>query len=187
MVAGVIFSPTRAFENAFNNSFSFISVLVPIFTSLLLALVVFGFIGDAFLAGFFFITGFIQWLIFILVIWFFEFVHIKKRAKLKSTEFRQFVSVVSKLWNINLVGSLLMALIVFVVFRLSQNIVFVLFPIIIVVMVILAVGWIVASGRMLKVVFGISGLKLLVNWILIMAVVVLLNSFVSVLLSRILF
>jgi len=184
MVLSVISSPTKAFESAFHNPRLGISLIVVLLAAAFFALASFLVFSDALLAAYFFIASLIQWLVFSVLVWFFEFVHVRKRSQLTGTNFFQIASVTSKLWTLNLASSILLAVIAFLLPRISEPLLTVVFAIVVICAVVLLAGWIVGSIKMLKVVTGASRARLFVNWLILIIINSVIVSFITLLLTR---
>ncbi|MDD3085615.1 MAG: hypothetical protein PHY04_01680 [Candidatus ainarchaeum sp.] len=183
MIFDIVFHPTNSFESAFNSEFDFKSVLtVIILSGLLLSASVFLLTSSLVFSIISFIINIVNWIVLSGLLFFFEFVHNKKRIKSSSKVFNRSLFVLSKLWKINLIfyslifgGCLLLPIINGILFNVIAGIFFVA-------LIILVISWIIASFKMLKIVLKINKLKLLINWILFMF----LNSLISFLLSNLL-
>jgi hypothetical protein len=187
MATSVIFSPTRAFEDAFDEPNSISAIIVVLLAGFFLGWAAY-LVSTVFVAGvYFFLINLVQFLVLCAMVWFFELVHVRKRKMMTGTAFSKIVSVVGKLWLINLVGGLILFLMAYLV----NHIQFYLFEVVgligCVIAIVLVVAWIVASFRLLKVVLGISGGKLLINWLILNILSAFITSFIGALLLGLLF
>jgi len=166
MVFDVIFAPTKSFEGVFHNPNINSALIVVLTTGLFLGLATFFVTASLLPSIYMFGLNIIQWLVFAGVVWFFEFIHVRKRKRMMGTSFEQCACVVGKLWGINLIASVIIVLIAFCLNFISSVFLAVLTPFILIIGMILLVSWVVASFLMLKVVLGVSGGKLLINWVI---------------------
>jgi len=165
MSASVLFQPTAAFEDAFHNENAKGALMVVLLTGLFTALAVYFISANIFTSAFTFLMNIIQWLVFAGFVWFFEFVHVRKKKHLIGISYSQCLSVVGKLWAINLVGALVFALTALLGPMVSSGLLMFLGVLFILFSIILTVAWLVGSYKLLKVVLGINGSKLALNWI----------------------
>lgn len=175
MAFSVLTSPSKAFEDAFANPHGGKIALVVLLTALVSAASSFLFLNNVILAGYFFVSSVISWFALTLVVWFFEFVHIKRRKGMLGTHFVEVASATAKLWTLNLAGAVLMLIMVLVSTRIADPLLTIVFFILIALMIIVFIGWLVASAKLLKFVTGSEGAKLLINWI----ILIILNAAVS--------
>jgi hypothetical protein len=178
MVFNIIFHPTKTFEDAIEEHNFGSSIIIVLLTSLFLSLSAFFLTASVFWAAYAFAFSLIQWLVFSIIIWFFEFIHVKKRKSVETT-FAKCAAVVGRLWEINLIGSILVAAVTFILPIGGRSLMFFVVPIFLFLGVILLLAWIVASFRMLTVLFGAKRLKLVFNWIIINVLNAIMISFIS--------
>ena len=176
MIFDIIFRPTASFELAVDSKFEMKSaLLVIIFSGLFLSTSVFLLTNNLVVSIFSFIANIINWIILGWLLFFFEFIHIKKKTK-SSKGFNRSLFIVSELWKINLISYVLVFLGCLILPQLGSGFVFdVVAGIFFVLLIALVISWIFTSSKMLKVVLKISKWKLLVNWIIFMF----LNSLIS--------
>jgi hypothetical protein len=187
MVTSVFLHPTKAFEEGYHNPNVESAVIVVLITAFLMALAVYFTMGNLFASVFMFAVNIIQWIIYSALVWFFEFVHVRKRKKMVGAEFSQILSVVGKLWIINLVGAAIFAIVAIVLPISSKFVLMILGPVLLLALLIVTVAWFVASFKMLKVVFGADRLKLVINWVILNFLNGVVASFVTAFLARLLF
>ncbi|VVB75680.1 Yip1 domain protein [uncultured archaeon] len=185
MVLSVLFHPTEVFKKVDSSPVLYSPWLVVIIAGIFLAIV--GYYASAsWLTGvYMFIANIVQWFILTLFVWFFGFIHLRKKRGIAEERFAECAAATGKLWTITLATNLIMAI-------LSVFYGFVtIFPFNILAMIgvilaiILTIGWIVASYKMLKVVLGINGGKLFVNWILLLILNVVTSAFIVGLIAKI--
>ena len=187
MVSSVIFSPTKAFEEAFSNVNISGAIITVVLSALFLGLAAYWVSANLTAGVYFFISTIVQFLVLCALVWFFEFIHVRKRKMMVGTAFSKIVSVVGKIWLINLIGSIIFALMAFLVTHLNYFLLEIIGVIALVLTIVLVVAWIVASFRMLKVVLGVARGKLLINWIILNILNALISSFIVALIAGILF
>jgi len=179
MVLSVVFSPTKAFAKALESPNGLVAFLVALFAAIFFAIASYLLTLEPIIAGFFLVLNFVQWLVLVFLVWFFSVAHDRKK---KSHEFASFVecaSVVSRLWQINLISSVIMLLLVLItpfIPALAYLAVLIIFGVI---LVVLFVGWLVASFKMLKAVTSKKGLNLFINWAIVLVLNALIVSFIS--------
>jgi len=183
MSGNVFMSPTKTFEDAFHNPDVSSALIIVLLAGVFLSLAAYLTTASWIVSVYLFIVNLAQWLILSAIVWFFEFIHVRKRKRLPGTEFSQSASVVGKLWVINLAGSVLLAIIAFILPFASVALMFVLGPLFVLVTLILIVCWVIASFKMLKVVFGKERWVLLINWLIINILNVITINFVASLIS----
>ena len=183
MAFDVVTSPTKAFESAFERPRLGVAAVVVLLTAILSALASYIFLSDVMQAGFLLVASLIQWFVFTVIVWFFEFVHVRKRKQLSGTKFSQVASVTSKLWTINLIGSILLVIMALIVPIGSNLLLAVLLPIVLILFIVLVVGWIIGSVKMLKVVTGAKKGRLFINWLILVILNGVLFSFISIALA----
>jgi hypothetical protein len=184
MGGNVFFAPTKAFQEAFDNPDVNSSLLIVLLAGLLLGIAVYLVLNDVVSSIFAFATNIIQWVVFSALVWFFEFVHMRKRRRMAGTSFSQCLSVVGKLWVINLAAGVLLFIVALLFPFLGDLSSLIIGVIFVLATIVLVIAWIVASFRMLKVVFGIEKGKLLINWIIINLVNGLTISFIVAVLAK---
>jgi len=187
MVTSIFLHPTKAFEEGFHNPNVESAVIVVVLTALFMALAVYFTMHNLFASVFMFAVNIIQWIIYSALVWFFEFVHVRKRKRMVGADFGQVLSVVGKLWIINLVASFLFLFISLVLPNLGRGLLMVVGPLILVLLIVVTLSWFVASFKMLKVVFGADRLKLVINWIILNFLNGVVVSFVTTFLARLFF
>ena len=187
MSASVLFQPTAAFEDAFHNENAKGALMVVLLTGLFTALAVYFISANIFTSAFTFLMNIIQWLVFAGFVWFFEFVHVRKKKHLVGVNFSQCLSVVGKLWTINLLAAIVFAFTSYFAPIASAGLVMFLGILLVLSSLILIVAWLIASFKMLKVVFGAEKLKLILNWIIINLLNGLVFGLVASVISSILF
>jgi len=185
MTGNVFMNPTKTFEEAFHNPSIGSALIVVLLAGIFLSLAAYFTTASLIVSVYLFIINLAQWLILSAIVWFFEFIHVRKRKRLPGTEFSQSASVVGKLWVINLAGSVLLAIIAFILPFASTALMFVLGPLFVLLSLLLIICWIVASFKMLKVVFGKEKWVLLINWIIINVLNVMIINLVASLISLI--
>ncbi len=166
MCASVLFSPTKAFEDAFHNADLKGAFGIVLIAGILMALASYFVLGNIYVSLYFFILNLVEWLIFSGFVWFFEFIHVRKKKHLIGVSYEQCLSVVGKLWAVNLVASLVFAFTAFLGPIVGSGLLMFLGILFILCSIILTIAWLIASYKMLKVVLGVSGLKLALNWIM---------------------
>ena len=182
-----VFHPTSSFETAFFESNKQKAFLKVALAGLFLSLAIFFLTTSIVYSVFAFGINIINWLVFSGVLFFFEFAHSKKKSKKTSDSFWRSACVVGELWGINLIAYLILFIGVWLIpiFRgLLSN---VLIGLLFVLLILLVIVWIIASFKMLKVVFGAQRGKLLLNWIILMFLNSLIVSFISRLLASLIF
>jgi len=186
MLLDVFSSPGSAFESAFHEpNLSELRVIV-LLSSLFLSLILFLLTADPFLAGFMFLINIIQWAVLSSVVWFFEFVHVRRRQRLNSPSFLQSASVASKLWAINIVGYIVIILWILLlpfIGPLST----LLFPLFVLILLLVVLAWLVSSFKMVGFVCKANGFKLLINWVLLLFLNSIISGFVVSLISSLVF
>lgn len=187
MIATTIFHPTSSFEKSFFEPNKRKAVLVVVLASLFLSLAVFLLTTNLIYSGFVFITNIVNWFILSGVLFFFDFAHAKKKNKGSERIFWKSACVVGTLWEINLLAYLILVLGVWVIPFFSGLIANIMVAALFILLIFLAVVWLIASFRMLRVVFGAQKGKLLLNWIILMVLNTLLASFVTNLLASLVF
>ncbi|MFA6064317.1 MAG: hypothetical protein WCW44_01600 [archaeon] len=166
MCASVLFSPTKAFEDAFHNEDIKGAFGIVLISGILMALASFFISANIYTSIYFVLLNFAEWLLFSGFVWFFEFVHVRKKKRLIGISYAQCLSVVGKLWAINLVGALVFALTALFGPMVSSGLLMFLGVLFILFSIILTVAWLVGSYKLLKVVLGVTGSKLALNWII---------------------
>ena len=187
MSASVLFQPTAAFEDAFHNENAKGALMVVLLTGLFTALAVYFISANIFTSAFTFLMNIIQWLVFAGFVWFFEFVHVRKKKHLVGVNFSQCLSVVGKLWTINLLAAIVFAFTSYFAPIASAGLVMFLGILLVLSSLILIVAWLIASFKMLKVVFGVERGKLFVSWVLINILNGLTIGIITTILTNILF
>jgi hypothetical protein len=187
MGASVFFSPAKAFQSAFSDSNIESALFVVLVSGLLLGLAVFLLLGNVFSSVFVFVMNFVQWFIFSCLLWFFEFVHVRKRKRLVGTSFYQSLSAVGVLWRINLVYAFCFAVVSLISVYFNPDILFLAGVLFLFASLLLLIFWIVASFKLLEVAFGAGGKKIIVNWIVLNLINSLTVAFVSIVLAKVFF
>jgi hypothetical protein len=187
MSYSVLFQPTKAFEDAFHNPNVKGALVIVLLTGLLTSLAVYLISGNLLTTLSSFIVSIVQWLVFAIFIWFFEFIHIRKKKRLLGVTYSQCLSVVGKLWTINFLGAIVFVVTAFFSPMVNSTLLLFLGVVLILSSVILTIAWILASFKMLKVVFGVEGGKLLINWLIISILNGLTIGVFTTLLSRLFF
>lgn len=184
MAHSIITSPTLVFEDALSNPNNASTAAIVIITSLLMAVTAYLFISSPLLAGYYFVAGIIQWVVFTVIVWFFELAHVKRRKQLLSTRFSQVASACGKLWTINLASSVLLVIMSFLVNNVGGAILLIIVPILVIFFIVLTLGWIIGSAKLLKVVTGLSRGKLFINWVILLVLNSAVFGFLMLLLTR---
>ena len=180
MLFNTIFHPTSAFEKAFFKPDNKKSLLVVSLAGLFLALAIFILTFNTVYSIFAFITNFLNWIIFSVILFFFEFVHARKKTKAAENGFRKALSVVGTIWEINMVAYVAIIVGVLVILRLSGFMQTLAVGALFILLILLAFIWLIASFKMLKVVFKAKRWKLILNWVILM----ILNSVIASIISR---
>lgn len=179
MALSVLFHPTEVFKEVASDTAAHSPWLVVILAGIFLALI--GYYvsaGDIFSGIYMFIANLAQWFILTVFVWFFVFVHSRKRKGLSEKGFTQSAAATGKLWTLTLLTNIIMA-IISIFYGLVTIFPFNVLALIgVIVSIILTLGWIVASYKMLKVLSGISGGKLFVNWIILLILNVVTSAFI---------
>jgi hypothetical protein len=182
MIFDTVFHPTSSFESAFSSGNNKKALLTVSLAGLFLSIGIFLLTSNIIYSVFAFFLNIINWVVLSGIVFFFEFVHARKKSKSSVNGFVKSSSAVGVLWEINLLAYFLISLGagIIPIFRgfLLNAAIGVLF----VLLIFCAVVWIIASFKMLKVVFKAENGKLVLNWIILM----LLNSLVSVVVSNLL-
>ncbi len=179
MVLSVVFSPTKAFEETLAHPSGGAAFLVAIIAAIFFAVSSYLLTKEPIIAAFFLVLNFVQWLVLAVLVWFFSVAHTRKKKGSEYVSFSESASVTSKLWQINLLSSVLM-LILILIMPFLPNLAFLAVLIIFgVIFVILLIGWLVASFKMLKVVTSKKGASLFINWIIVLVLNALIISFIS--------
>jgi hypothetical protein len=179
MAENIFTNPTKVFEESFNNPSISSALIVVLLAGIFLSLAAFLVTTSWLVSIYFFIINLAQWIILSAIVWFFEFIHVRKRKRLPGNDFSQSASVVGKLWVINLAGSVLLALVAFILPFASDSLMFILGPLFLLVSIVLIVCWLIASFKMLKVVFGKEKLVLFINWLIINILNIVMINFVA--------
>jgi hypothetical protein len=180
----VFFAPVKVFQSAFDSPDVSSALSVVLLTGLFLAAAVFLVLGDVVSIIFSFVSNLIQWIVFSALVWFFEFVHVRRRKRMSGTSFSQCLSVVGKLWLINFVLSVLFFAVALAFLLLGEELFFIAGAVFVLASIALVIFWIIASFKLLKVVFGVERGKLFVNWVILNIVNGLTVGFVLMLLAR---
>ncbi|MFA5931603.1 MAG: hypothetical protein WC821_04825 [archaeon] len=180
----VLFSPTKSFEDAFHEPSMGSALITVLLSSVFISLAVFFMTSQLIPSAYFFVVNLVQWIVLSGIVWFFEFAHVRKRKKMTGTTFDQIASVVGKLWTINLVGSIFLAIVAFILPFATANLMNLLGPLLAIFAIIVLLSWLIASFKMLKVVFGVEKWKLLFNWVLVNLINIVTIAFVSSILIK---
>lgn len=180
MLFNTIFHPTSAFEKAFFEPNNKKSLLVVSLAGLFLALAIFVLTFNVVYSIFAFVTNFLNWIIFSVILFFFEFVHARKKNKAAENGFGKALSVVGTIWEINMVAYIAIIVGSLIVVRLSGFMFTLAVGALFVLLILLAVIWLIASFKMLKVVFKAERGKLILNWLILMVI----NSVIASIISR---
>ncbi len=184
MAFSVVFSPVKAFEDALVHPSGGAAFLTAIFAAVIFAVCSFLLTKEPIIAAFFLVLNFVQWLVLAVLVWFFSVAHVRKKKGGELVSFAQSASVTSKLWQINLMSSFLMLVLILImpfIPSLAYLAVLIIFGVL---FVVLFVGWIVASYKMLKVVTSKKGFALFINWIIVIVLNALILSFISGMMLR---
>jgi len=187
MIVNTILHPTSSFETAFFEPKKGKALIVVSLASLFLAIAVFLLTGSLVYSGFAFAINLINWFVFSSVLFFFEFVHAKKKNKKNEKGFLKSASVCGVLWEINLAAYLLLVLGVWCIPFIGVSLFNIVVGLFFVLLIALVVIWVIASFKMLKVVFGAEKGKLVLNWIILMVLNALIVSFINRLLASLIF
>ncbi len=187
MIAETIFHPTKSFEKSFLEQNKRKAIIVVALASLFLSLTIFLLTSSLIYSVFAFIINIINWFVLSGVLFFFEFVHTKKKNRKNESNFWKSASVVGTLWELNLFAYIVMLFSVWLIPFFSGLLANILIGVLFILLIIIAVIWLIASFRMLKVVFGMQKGKLLLNWIILMVLNSLVVSFVTNLLASLIF
>lgn len=182
MIFNTIFHPTSSFESAFLEPNNKKALMVVSLAGLFLAVAIFLLTYNVIYAGFAFVTNFLNWIIFSLILFFFEFVHARKKNKASVNGFAKASSVVGTIWEINLLAYLVMVLGIIILPFVSGLLFNIVAGGLFVLLILLVIIWVIASFKMLKVVFKAKKGKLLLNWIILM----LLNSIIATVITQLL-
>ncbi len=186
MVLSVLFHPTEVFKKVVSDSEGYSPWLVVILAGIFLAIIgYYSSSGNLFSGLYLFIANIVQWFILTVFVWFFVFVHSRKRKGLSEKGFTQSAVATGRLWTLTLATNIIMAIISIFYGLVTVFPINVLALIGVIVSIILTLGWIVASYKMLKVLSGISGGKLVVNWIILLILNMLTSAFIVGLIARI--
>lgn len=180
MLFNTIFHPTSSFESAFLEHNNKKSLLVVLLAGLFLALAVFLLTFNTIYSIFAFATNILNWIIFSVILFFFEFVHARKKSKATVNGFGKSLSVVGTIWEINLLAYFVMAVGVWLLPNLSGFLFNLVAGAFFVLLILLGLIWVIASFKMLKVVFKANRGKLILNWIILMF----LNSLIASIISK---
>jgi len=183
MVFSIITHPTRVFTNCFDSPKNGKSLAVVFLTAIITALAGYALLGNVLTAGLFFVTALIQWFVFSIVVWFFGFAHNGRVKKNQRVSFSQIVSVTGKLWTLNLASTILMLFMALIVPYASDILLLIVFAIMAILFIILFIGWIIASIKMIKVVTGAKKGKLVINWIILIILNGMVISFITFLIT----
>jgi hypothetical protein len=186
MVFNIVFHPTKTFQSALESPNMSRAVMIVLLTALFFALAGFFLTAKILPAVYLFIFTIVQWVVYSAIIWFFEFIHVRKRKKMTGTSFAQCASLVGELWKINLISGVLFAVIAFILPFSNSNVLFIVGAVFIIIALVLLAAWLVASFRMISVLVGVQKWKLIVNWVVINLLNILLVGFISSLLGLIL-
>ena len=167
MNASVLFSPTKAFEDAFHNENAKGALGIVLLTSLFLAIAGYLVLGNVFASAYLAVGNIIQWFVLAFFVWFFEFIHVRKKKHLVGVSFYQCLSVVGKLWTISLISAIIFVLTAFLTLLFGSGITIFLAVLLLLSTVVLTIAWLVASFKLIKVVLGVEKWKLVLNWIII--------------------
>ena len=187
MISETIFHPTSSFEKSFLEQNKRKAILVVALASLFLSLTVFLLTSSLIYSVFAFIINIVNWFVLSGVLFFFEFVHTKKKSRKSESNFWKSACVIGTLWELNLFAYLVMLLSVWLIPFFSGLLADILVGLLFLFLILIAVVWLIASFRMLKVVFGVQKGKLLLNWIILMVLNSLVVSFVTNLLASLIF
>ncbi len=182
MILNTIFHPTSSFEKSFFEPNGRKSMLVVALAGLFLSIAVFLLTTSVVYSIFAFAINIINWFVFSGVLFFFEFIHARKKSKKSDSGFLKSSSAVGTLWEINLFAYFILALgtwLIPIFSGLMFNIAVGLFFALLILSVIV---WVIASFKMLKVVFGAQRGKLLLNWLILM----ILNGLIVTVINRLL-
>ncbi|MFA6269460.1 MAG: hypothetical protein WCW13_05090 [archaeon] len=179
MVFSIIFHPTKTFETALEVANVSKALIIVLLSGLFFGLAAFFLTAQLVPAIYLFIFAIVQWLVYSAIVWFFEFVHVRKRKKMVGTSFTQCACVVGELWKINLISSILAAFVAFIFPFSSDALLLVVGSIFMIIIVILVIAWIVASFKMLKVLVGVHKWKLVINWAIINLLNLMIIGFIS--------
>ncbi len=187
MIANTILHPTSAFESSFFEPNKRKAILVVSLASLFLSVAIFFLTASVIYSIFAFAINIINWFVFSGVVFFFEFAHAKKKSKKAENSFWKSACVTGTLWEINLFAYFVLAISAWFIpfirgffFNIAVGALFVL-------LIFSVIVWVIASFKMLKVVFGAERGKLLLNWIILMILNGLIVSFINKLLASLIF
>jgi hypothetical protein len=183
MIAETIFHPTRAFEKSFFESNKRKSIFVVALASLFLSLTIFLLTSSLVYSVFAFMINIVNWFVLSGVLFFFEFVHTKKKGRKGENNFWKCACVIGNLWELNLFAYFVLFLSVWLIPFFSGLLADVLVGVLFLFLILIAIAWLIASFRMLRVVFGVQKGKLLLNWIILMVLNSLVVSFITNLLA----
>jgi|GEM_PF-1866469 len=185
MVLSVLFHPTEVFKKVIAEPEEYSPWLVVVLAGIFLAIIGYYSSTDILAGVYMFIANIVQWLILTIFVWFFVFVHSRKRKGLSEKGFTQSAACTGKLWTLTLVTNIIMAIIA-IFFRVVTVFPFNVLALIgVIVSLIITIGWLVASYKMLKVLSGIGGGKLFVNWIILLILNVVTSAFIVGLIARV--
>jgi len=187
MIKNTIFHPTASFENAFFQPNERKAFLVVALAGLFLSVLVFLLTTSLVYAVFAFVINLINWFVFSGVLFFFEFAHTKKKNKKTEESFSKSSCAVATLWEINLLAYIILVLGVWLIPFFGGVLSNIAVGLLFVLLLVIVIMWVIASFKMLKVVFGAQRGKLLLNWIILMLLNALIASFISRLLFSLIF
>lgn len=187
MIVNTILHPTSAFEESFSKSNKRNALFVVSLAGLFLSIAVFFLTASIVYSVFAFLINLINWFAFSGVVFFFNFAHTNKKSKKNEVNFSRSTCATGTLWEINLFAYFILAIGVWFIpflsgllFNISVGALFVL-------LILSVLIWVIASFKMLKVIFGAEKGKLLLNWIILMLLNGLLISFINKLLASLIF
>jgi hypothetical protein len=180
----VLFHPTEVFKKVVLDPEDYSPWLVVLLAGIFLAII--GYFATAnILSGvYMFIANLVQWIILTVFVWFLTFAHSKKKKGLIEKGFTQSAACTGKLWTLTLLTNVIMAIISIFYAYVTIFPFNVLSLIGVIVSIILTLGWLVASYKMLKVLLGTSGWKLFINWIILLILNVVTSAFIVGLIAR---
>lgn len=187
MVFGALFSQTKSFEDAFHSPSVGYVLAVVIINAIILGAAAHQFSNNMLAGVFVLAVALVQWAVFAVLVWFFELIHVKRRRSAGDTHFVQSAGAVAKLWSINLASSVIAGVLVLLRFVLSESALYVVLIIAAILFVVLLIGWLVGSYKLIRIVTGASGAKLFVNWLIVIFLNWLLVGVLSLALSRVFF
>ena len=186
MVFSVLTHPTKAFTERFDEPRIGLALVVVLLTALVTFLASYVFLSNYLAAGVLCLTSIIQWFVFTLIVWFFGFAHNGRMKSKSKINFSQIASVTGKLWTINFASSILMLIMALVLPSASDVLLLIVAAVMVILLIVLSIGWIISSIKMLKVVTGAKRGRLVINWLILIILNGVLLSFISLVLQWVL-